>query len=416
MGRRENSATRSSGGSVSRLATMIHSSAPRSRALLGERTRAILLESPGIADDGSAGRSGDLRRRPRTRHHHVARQYLGDALALPGDRRRSRHRGPGGDEICRRPCRCDARHRDRYRTITTRLQTATWDLGHAVSPDDAWLASRGLRTMGVRLKQHGESALKIAQWLKQRPEVGLVLHPALPDCPGHELWKRDFNGSSGLFSFELKVRDKETRAAFVDGLELFGIGYSWGGYESLVLPVDPYRTVSKPPAPNLVRLHVGLEDPDDLDRRPRSRIRSGRPLAVDVARVAVAADEEFLGAADRRRAAHFAARSPDQLGIMADTARRRPIGCCSGICRADSPFSPQLHSRPWLRARKRAAFPPTDFRLAAPCRARRTNVRNGRSQQARRPRPGRRQRAGSQPAAARRSRRARRYGRQASAR
>jgi cystathionine beta-lyase len=87
-----------------------------------------------------------------------------------------------------------------------------------------------------------------------------VLHPALPDCPGHEFWKRDFKGSSGLFSFELHG----DAAAFVDRLELFGIGFSWGGYESLAIPVDPTRTVSEPPASNLVRLHVGLEDPEDL--------------------------------------------------------------------------------------------------------------------------------------------------------
>ena len=93
--------------------------------------------------------------------------------------------------------------------------------------------------------------------------MGLVLHPALPDCAGHEIWKRDFKGSSGLFSFELKG-DGVRRSRFVDCLTLFGIGYSWGGYESLVLPVDPMRTVSKAPASNLVRLHVGLEDPDDL--------------------------------------------------------------------------------------------------------------------------------------------------------
>jgi cystathionine beta-lyase len=145
-----------------------------------------------------------------------------------------------------------------------RIQTATWDLGHALSPDDAWLGSRGLRTMAVRLSQHQESALKIAHWLKARHDVGLVLHPALPDCPGHEIWKRDFKGSSGLFSFELKAADKAARAKFVDSLKLIGIGYSWGGYESLVLPVDPIRTVSKPPASNLVRLHIGLEDADDL--------------------------------------------------------------------------------------------------------------------------------------------------------
>ena len=145
-----------------------------------------------------------------------------------------------------------------------RLQTAAWDLGMAVSPDDAWLASRGLRTMAVRLRQHEQGALRIARWLKEQPWVGRVLHPALPDCPGHEIWKRDFSGSSGLFSFELKDVDPVGRAAFIDNLELFGIGYSWGGYESLVLPVDPVRTVSNPPARNLVRLHIGLEDPDDL--------------------------------------------------------------------------------------------------------------------------------------------------------
>jgi cystathionine beta-lyase len=145
-----------------------------------------------------------------------------------------------------------------------RIQRMTWDLGHCVSPDDAWLGSRGLRTMAVRLKQHEEGALKVARWLKRQRQVGLVLHPALPDCPGHELWKRDFKGSSGLFAFELKGADAAARAAFVERLELFGIGFSWGGYESLALPVDPVRTVSKPPAGNLVRLHVGLEDPDDL--------------------------------------------------------------------------------------------------------------------------------------------------------
>jgi len=145
-----------------------------------------------------------------------------------------------------------------------RIQTLGWDLGHSVSPDDAWLGSRGLRTMAVRLKQHEEGALRVANWLKERPEVGLVLHPALPDCPGHEYWKRDFKGSSGLFTFELQAADEKARAAFVDSLELFGIGYSWGGYESLAIPADPIRTVSKPPASSLVRLHIGLEDPEDL--------------------------------------------------------------------------------------------------------------------------------------------------------
>jgi cystathionine beta-lyase len=145
-----------------------------------------------------------------------------------------------------------------------RIQRASWDLGQSLSPDDAWLGSRGIRTMAVRLRQHQDGALKIASWLKEQPQVGRILHPAFADCPGHEFWKRDFRGSSGLFSFELKGADRPARNAFVERLELFGIGYSWGGYESLAIPVDPNRTVSKLPAQNLVRLHVGLEDPDDL--------------------------------------------------------------------------------------------------------------------------------------------------------
>jgi cystathionine beta-lyase len=144
-----------------------------------------------------------------------------------------------------------------------KLQTLAWDLGHAVSPDDAWLGSRGLRTMGIRLRQHEAGALKVASWLREQQQVGLVLHPALPDCPGHAHWRRDFTGSSGLFTFELLGSDAD-RARLVDALRLFGIGYSWGGYESLALPVDPMRTVSEAPAGNLVRLHIGLEDPDDL--------------------------------------------------------------------------------------------------------------------------------------------------------
>ena len=145
-----------------------------------------------------------------------------------------------------------------------RLQEASWDLGQCLSPDDAWLGSRGLRTMAVRLKQHEASALKVAEWLKAQPQVGRMLHPAFSDCPGHESWKRDFKGSSGLFSFELKGADAAARAAFVERLQLFGIGFSWGGYESLAIPIEPHRTVTEPPARNLVRLHIGLEDPDDL--------------------------------------------------------------------------------------------------------------------------------------------------------
>jgi cysteine-S-conjugate beta-lyase len=148
-----------------------------------------------------------------------------------------------------------------------KLERTSWDFGHAVGADDAWLAARGLRTMGVRLRQHEASALKVARWLKAQPQVARVLHPALPDCPGHEIFERDFGGSSGLFSFILGGATDAARVRFVESLRLFGIGYSWGGYESLVVPVDPerIRTATRWRAEGpLVRLHIGLEDVDDL--------------------------------------------------------------------------------------------------------------------------------------------------------
>jgi cystathionine beta-lyase len=147
------------------------------------------------------------------------------------------------------------------------LRTATYQLGQCVSPDDAWLGSRGLRTMALRLKEQGRSALAIARWLKARPEVARVLHPALPDCPGHEIFARDFRGGSGLFSVVLNGGDDAARAAMIDGLTHFGIGYSWGGFESLAIPVDPqyFRTATRWQAEGpVVRLQIGLEDTDDL--------------------------------------------------------------------------------------------------------------------------------------------------------
>lgn len=147
------------------------------------------------------------------------------------------------------------------------LRKTSQQLGQQLAPDDAWLAARGLRTLEVRMKRHEESALQIARWLADRPEVATVLHPALPGCPGHLHWARDFRGSAGLFSFVLDGGDDVARAALIDGLAHFGIGYSWGGYESLALPVDPERcrsaTVWNAPGP-VVRLQIGLEDADDL--------------------------------------------------------------------------------------------------------------------------------------------------------
>jgi len=149
-----------------------------------------------------------------------------------------------------------------------RLQDNSSYMGQTAAPDDINLAMRGIRTINTRIKQHQESALKVANWLKSRPEVDLVLHPAFADCPGHKIWKRDFNGSNGLFSFTLKVGNDEAVTAFLDNLELFKMGYSWGGFESLVMSFYDLKKERKLALWDnygpLIRLHIGLEDPDDL--------------------------------------------------------------------------------------------------------------------------------------------------------
>ena len=146
-----------------------------------------------------------------------------------------------------------------------RLQRTAALYGQYLSPDDAFLAARGLRTLSVRLRQHEANALEIARWLQEQPQVARLLHPAFESCPGHQYWKRDFNGSTGLFSFVLNGGDNAARDKLIDSLELFGIGYSWGGFESLAVPADPTRTANKPEYEGpLVRLHVGLENPQDL--------------------------------------------------------------------------------------------------------------------------------------------------------
>lgn len=148
-----------------------------------------------------------------------------------------------------------------------KLRTTFNAFAIGAGPDDAALALRGLRTLHLRLRAQEQAGLEIARWLAARPEVSRVLHPALPDHPGHALWKRDFTGASGVFSIILKPASKAAVSAFVDNLDLFGIGFSWGGYESLILPFDcaPYRTATawtqEGPA---LRLSIGLEDVADL--------------------------------------------------------------------------------------------------------------------------------------------------------
>ena len=140
-------------------------------------------------------------------------------------------------------------------------------LGVCVGPDDVFLATRGLRTLAVRLAHHQAAALDIARWLEQRPEVLRVLHPGLESDPGHAIWKRDFTGASGLFSVVLKPASNRAVDALLDNLKLFGMGYSWGGFESLVIPFDcaDYRTATTWDASHpALRFHIGLENLDDL--------------------------------------------------------------------------------------------------------------------------------------------------------
>ncbi len=149
--------------------------------------------------------------------------------------------------------------------LTVRHTVAEY--GYGVSPDDCYLALRGFRTIGVRMRQQMENALRVARWLQSHQQVKRVLYPALEGDPGHAVWKRDFTGAASLFSFVLAPATDRQVAAFVNALELFGIGSSWGGFESLavVAHIERYRSVTKwNPGGPTVRLHIGLEDPDDL--------------------------------------------------------------------------------------------------------------------------------------------------------
>ena len=151
------------------------------------------------------------------------------------------------------------------------LRERSYLMGQMVDADSAYMTARGLRTLGIRLKEHGERSLQIAEWLAKRPEVKSVFHPALPSCPGHEFFKRDFSGASGLFSFELceKLSDEQL-ANFLDHFELFTMAYSWGGFESLILANQPAEIARIRPGierkltGTLIRIHVGLEAVEDL--------------------------------------------------------------------------------------------------------------------------------------------------------
>jgi cysteine-S-conjugate beta-lyase len=147
------------------------------------------------------------------------------------------------------------------------LKDTVYSMGLCVGPDDMYLALRGLRTLGVRLARHYQSGLRVARWLEKRPEVLRVLHPALESDPGYAIWTRDFTGASGLFSVVFTPASEQSMHAFLNELTLFGLGYSWGGFESLAILFDcsEYRTATRwQPGGPTVRFHIGLEDPEDL--------------------------------------------------------------------------------------------------------------------------------------------------------
>ena len=156
---------------------------------------------------------------------------------------------------------------------TVTCNKETWDqfrhayeeMGQFAGPDDMYLTLRGIHTLDVRLERHMKNAMDVAEWLRGREEVETVLYPALSNAPGHEIWKRDFRGASGLFSIVLKPCPEKAADAFLDRLGLFGMGYSWGGFESLAVPFKPHRTATTWTAPGpCIRFHIGLESPDDL--------------------------------------------------------------------------------------------------------------------------------------------------------
>jgi cysteine-S-conjugate beta-lyase len=236
-------------------------------ALIQPNTRAILLESPGSL-------SFEVQDIPAivavARAHSVA-TILDNTWATP---LLFAAIGHGVDFSVQALTKYVAGHSDvMMGAVTTtekwlpRLKATSYRLGYCVAPDDAYLTLRGLRTLGLRLRQQGDSALAIAQWLAGHPAVDQVLHPALPSCPGHDAFVRDFAGASGLFGVRLKQGSRADTGAMIDHLDHFGIGFSWGGFESLILPATlaPLRTATRPPTTGaLLRLSIGLEDPADL--------------------------------------------------------------------------------------------------------------------------------------------------------
>lgn len=237
-------------------------------ALIRPETRLIFLESPGsltfeICDAPAIADTARRRGVPTAMDNTWSAGVLHRPLDLGVDiaiQAATKYQSGAADVLLGAALTNDAR-------LFARIADASTDLGLNVSADDAYLVLRGLRTLEVRLQRHEASGLALAEWLAARPEVAAVLHPALADHPDHALWRRDFSGASGLFGVELKPAPERAVNAFLDALKLFGLGFSWGGFESLAVSCNrqlgPRRFGHMPKGP-LLRLSIGLEDPDDL--------------------------------------------------------------------------------------------------------------------------------------------------------
>ena len=237
-------------------------------AMVGDKSRVIVLESPGSLSfemqDVSAIAAGARERGVLT----VMDNTWGAGLLF-------KPIAAGVDISCQALTKYVGGHSDvfmgsaaaRDAAALKPLEAAMHDIGWSVSPEDAYLMLRGLRTLPTRLERHGRSGLEVARWLQQQPEVREVIHPGLPGARGHELWARDYSGACGLFAFVFQPAPEAAVNAFLDALELFGLGFSWGGHESLAISCDPQRRTGADLddyGGPLMRLHVGLEDPDDL--------------------------------------------------------------------------------------------------------------------------------------------------------